>query len=221
MKKILMMLFLMLTSIVSIAQNPFMFMGVPIDGNKAQFVKELSKVYSYYSETDSFEGRFNGRSSWISVRENHGKVDRIMVMDAIGSSETDIRISYNNLLQKFNSNPKFFAVNDNQPIPEGEDISYEMMINNKKYEASYHFDSYYGYTDEAILTEFKNEIGEEKYETLDNEQLERILNNLRIKGRLQDILDNSVWFTVYEHYGKYYIVLYYDNLKNAPNGEDL
>ena len=33
--------------------------------------------------------------------------------------------------------------------------------------------------------------------------------------------NGSVWFKIFEYYGKYYIGLYYDNLINKPNGEDL
>lgn len=33
--------------------------------------------------------------------------------------------------------------------------------------------------------------------------------------------DNSVWFMISEHYGRYGILMYYDNKKNQANGEDL
>ena len=37
-----------------------------------------------------------------------------------------------------------------------------------------------------------------------------------------DILSNkSVWFLISEHYGKYFIAMYYDNIYNQANGEDL
>ena len=34
-------------------------------------------------------------------------------------------------------------------------------------------------------------------------------------------LNRKVWFRIYENYGNYSIGIYYDNLYNAPNGEDL
>ena len=34
-------------------------------------------------------------------------------------------------------------------------------------------------------------------------------------------INRKVWFRIYEDYGKYYIGIYYDNVYNAPNGEDL
>lgn len=34
-------------------------------------------------------------------------------------------------------------------------------------------------------------------------------------------LFRKVWFRIYEEHGKYYIGIYYDNVYNAPNGQDL
>lgn len=34
-------------------------------------------------------------------------------------------------------------------------------------------------------------------------------------------LSRKVWFRIYEDYGDYYIGIYYDNVYNAPNGQDL
>lgn len=31
----------------------------------------------------------------------------------------------------------------------------------------------------------------------------------------------AVWFTIMEFYGEYYIGIYYDNVYNQANGEDL
>ena len=40
-----------------------------------------------------------------------------------------------------------------------------------------------------------------------------------------DLLDmfkkKTVWFIISESYGKYYIAMYYDNVYNQANGEDL
>lgn len=33
--------------------------------------------------------------------------------------------------------------------------------------------------------------------------------------------DNTVWFRIARYYSEYYITIYYDNLLNYPNGEDL
>lgn len=33
--------------------------------------------------------------------------------------------------------------------------------------------------------------------------------------------NKSVWYTIFEYYGKYYIMMFYDNKLNQANGEDL
>ena len=45
--------------------------------------------------------------------------------------------------------------------------------------------------------------------------------NLYFGTKALENISGQVWFTISEHYGKYYISLYYDNLKNRANGEDL
>lgn len=38
---------------------------------------------------------------------------------------------------------------------------------------------------------------------------------------IRSLADGEVWFMIHEHYGKYQIGLYYDNLHNQAHGEDL
>ena len=40
-------------------------------------------------------------------------------------------------------------------------------------------------------------------------------------NKIIDLLTGCVWFTIHQIEGKYSIGLYYDNLNNRPNGEDL
>lgn len=39
--------------------------------------------------------------------------------------------------------------------------------------------------------------------------------------KLMSLVSGNVWFTIHERYGKYQIGIYYDNIKNRPDGEDL
>lgn len=158
--------------------NVLKFMGIPVDGSKTEVIQKLKeKGFKYDSIHDCLIGQFNGRKSHIFLSTNKDKVDRIMVCDANKIDEIDIRIEYNNLLQQFNNNSKYITIKDNKPIPEDEDISYEMSIHNKRYEAVFYLKA--------------------------------------------DITQGVVWFMIDEFYGKYYIAIYYDNLNNRPNGEDL
>lgn len=40
--------------------------------------------------------------------------------------------------------------------------------------------------------------------------------NLYFGTKALENISGQVWFTISEHYGKYYISLYYDNLKTEP-----
>ena len=42
-----------------------------------------------------------------------------------------------------------------------------------------------------------------------------------VGSKIIQMSNSSVWFTICNHYGEYFIGIYYDNLVNKPNGEDL
>ncbi len=60
-----------------------------------------------------------------------------MVSDENTMSETDIRIRFNRLCSQFKDNGKYLSLDD-YTIPENEDISYEMAVRNKRYEAIFY-----------------------------------------------------------------------------------
>lgn len=48
------------------------------------------------------------------------------------------------------------------------------------------------------------------------------LNSLIVAVHLFKVLEKkSVWFMIHEQYGRYKIIMYYDNEYNHSNGEDL
>ena len=63
------------------------------------------------------------------------------------------------------------------PLKESEDISYQMTVNKKRY------DAYFTFVDESI--------------------------------------NGYVWYTIAEQFGRYKIVMFYENNDNAANGDDL
>ena len=71
-------------------------------------------------------------------------------------------------------------------LSDDEDISYEIPINNKRYDAVYYQ---------------KNTANPE--ETIEEASM------------------RSVWFMIHSEYGKYRIVMFYDNEYNHAQGEDL
>ncbi len=141
MKKLFLLFLVLLTCVVSYGQevsSVTRFLGIPIDGTKAEMISKLKdKGFTSVPETDGMlEGEFNGKDVYVIVQTNNRKVWRIAVMDKNKCDEAQIKINFNNLCYQFENNSKYLGMAD-QMIPESEDISYEMMVNNKQYQASY------------------------------------------------------------------------------------
>ena len=79
---------------------------------------------------------------------------------------------------------------------------------------------------EPVLTKIEAELNSGKYDDLiyEEESKQNALMDLLIEQKMieTDLCDfGVVWFCISEQHGKYCIMLYYDNLLNRPNGEDL
>lgn len=139
MKKALLITLLALISLTVFGQNgnPLKFMGIPIDGSKAQFEAKLkTKGFQYNSLTEGYKGQFNGKIVNVFVHTNHDVVDRVYVSFP-ETTEENIRIEYNRLLQQFYDTGKYMDLSFNEEIPADEDISYEITVNNKRYQAEF------------------------------------------------------------------------------------
>ena len=199
------------------------FLGIPVDGNKQQMIQKIKeKGYLYNSNYDRLEGEFNGRDVFIYVVTNNNKVYRILVEDAVYSSEGDIKIRFNTLLRQFeNNNQKYFSMStEDVELSDSEDISYEMIVHNKRYQAA--FIQITNTLDSVTLSKKMQEFNKENYgdDYLLDMTAEQILD-ASIKFFLSLYIDNSVWFMINERYGRYGILLYYDNNRNRANGEEL
>lgn len=179
------------------------FLGIPVDGSKAEMIQKLKdKGYTYNSKLDCLEGEFNGRDVQISVVTNNSKVYRILVQDAIPSSEGDIKIRFNTLCQQFEANGKYWSPS-NYTLSEEEDISYEMTVHNKRYQAAYYqFNVFEG------IQEYMKANPEASSEDAATAVLEQAMKH-------------SVWFMISQRYGRYTIAMFYDNEYNQANGDDL
>lgn len=181
MKRLIIIILALFASIAISAQtnsNVLKFMGIPVDGSKTEVIQKLKeKGFKYDSINDCLTGQFNGMDSHIFISTNKNKVDRIIVRNTTGTDETNIRIAYNNLLQQFNNNSKYITIEENKFIPEDEDISYEITVYKKRYEADFY------------------------------------LKDNTTQG--------MVWFMILRSFGQYSIAIFYENLNNRPNGEDL
>lgn len=137
MKKFLLILLLFASTSV-IAQNEVTkFLGIPVDGNKSEMIQKLKgKGFKYNSTKDCLEGEFNGNEVEIGVVTNNNKVYRIALFDKYSFNESDIKIRFNNLCGQFENNSKYISISE-QKIPENEDISVQMTLYSKRYEAIY------------------------------------------------------------------------------------
>lgn len=225
MKKILSIVVLLMTSLALFAQKDVtQFLGIPIDGFKPEMIKKL-KAKGYVSSSfdkDILEGEFNGTQVNIHIATNNNKVCRIMVCDANNISETDIKIRFNKLCHQFKNNSKYITFDD-YTIPDNEDISYEMSVNNKRYEAIFY--QQMSAIDSTQITNDLRAVVLKKYteEELENptEEIKNDIIKMSVSYAMDMVSMKPVWFMISEHYGKYYITMFYDNEYNRANGEDL
>ena len=142
MKKLFLIVLLAFFSFSAIGQNEgaLKFLGIPIDGTKEQFSSHLrAKGFTYSSLSEGYKGQFNGKDVEVFIHTNHNLVDRVYVSFP-STNEDGIRSEYNRLLFQFKRNEKYMDLGLNEEVPEDEDISYEISVHNKRYQASF---SYY------------------------------------------------------------------------------
>ena len=139
MKKTLLIILLFCIATICFAQSdPIKFLGIPVDGPRAQFESSLkAKGFKYDSIYEEFKGQFNGKSVEVVVHTNHDIVDRVVVLFP-KTSEQNIRSEYNLLLKQFNETGKYIGFL-NEEIPASEKIPYEMTANNKDYQCTFSY----------------------------------------------------------------------------------
>lgn len=224
MKKVFLFVVMLAFSAVSLAQTQVTrFLGIPVDGSKEEMIRKL-KAKGFTSspyQDDVLVGEFNGTDVNVHIVTNNNKVYRIALCDANTQSEGNIRIRFNNLCRQFEANNKYFAAGSDFIIPDNEDISYEILVHDKRYQAAFYqlpapMDTVLKETAAMIRSEYTDE----EILNMSNEQGE-----ITIGAALTYIFDkyskNSVWFTISNYRGKYFITMFYDNKYNEANGEDL
>lgn len=229
MKKILSIVMLLIFSAALYAQKDVtQFLGVPVDGNKSEMIQKL-KAKGYTSnpyDKDVLIGKFNGANVNINIVTNNNKVCRIVVCDAKTMNESDIKIRFNNLCQQFQNNKKYIPASLSSPdytLSDDENISYELLVNNKRYEAVYYqlptiVDSIFATKEmqSVLLSKYT-----EEQRSNPTEELQKDMIITGISYMLEKYSKKPVWFMISEHYGEYYISMFYDNEYNRANGEDL
>ena len=237
MKKLVFTLLMLLTLSMSAQENDVIkFMGIPVDGTKSEMIAQLKKkgfTLKTINNNEFLEGKFNGESVHVYVHTNNDVVDRIVVHQEKTSNESNIKIKFNNLVRQFNNNDKYFPEYQDQYIGEREDISYEMSVHSKRFQASFYqkhskqeedlikqdiYDNYNVYLDKLLDNEALKEYADE----IRNGEKDDNVNRLFAVIEFAYMMNNQVWFMISEfEYDEYYISIFYDNLRNRPNGEDL
>ena len=235
MKKGLLMAMLLIVSLTSYAQKDVtQFLGIPVDGYKEEMKQKLiAKGFRYNSREDCLKGEFNGHDVNVHIVTNNNKVWRIMVADANECNETDIKIRFNKLCMQFANNDKYIIASNlkenGYAIPDDEDISYEILVHKKRYEAAYYQAPIPELMDtvaiqrkviDALSREYTQEQIDDPSEKM-QKKIQESIQRESLKATF-DMLDKKfVWFMINEHYGKYCIAMFYDNEYNHSNGEDL
>lgn len=141
MRRILIVLSFLSICLHIFAQNDVTkFLGIPVDGPKSEMIRKLKAkgfILNGENANEFLTGRFNGMDVRVYISTENGQIARIMVCDATPMDETDIKIRFNRLCQQFKNNGKYISLDDFS-IPETDDISYEMSVRNKRYEALFY-----------------------------------------------------------------------------------
>ena len=228
MKKLIFSLLATLLTLSLYAQNDVTtFLGIPVDGFKSEMRQKLiAKGFTpkKVGTKEYLEGEFNGMDVLIYIVTNNNKVYRIMVCDANTQDEANIKIRFNRLVNQFKNNTKYTAL-DQYTISDTENISYEMNVHKKNFDALFYQNPDMEKVDTLAL---QNKIREQLLKKYKPEQLENPTEEMNQEAQaiamsigMDMIFKKPVWFRICEHYGKYFITIFYDNEYNHANGEDL
>lgn len=247
MKKILILAMTVILSAGAFAQREVTkFLGIPVDGTKQSMIQKLkAKGFTYDQQKDYLYGEFNGEKVRIYVQTNGNKVWRLAITDEIGRNENQIRLRFNNLVSQFENNDKYTYLEDSQTLSDNEDISYEISVRDKQYEAIFYQSSKDAteFTNSLLtlqkeykeryakelkqIEEYLSQFSEEQLEnpTEEMEENSKKISDWSAQSKIEMITDllyrKVVWFTIGRNYGKYYITMFYENNYNKADGSDL
>lgn len=229
MKRLLFIVLAMIATITSFAQQKDVtsFLGIPVDGTVLSMKQKLvSKgfVPKKVGTNEFLEGEFNGCNVNVWIGTNNNKVYRIMLADNNTVDEAQIKIRFNNLVSQFENNKRYFSLGK-YTLSDEEDISYEMTVHNKNYEAYFYQvpDMEKTYTvalQEKVRNELLSKYTEAELKNPSEEITEEIKNTV-IKIGTGLVLMKPVWFKIVRVNGEYYICMFYNNEYNRSHGEDL
>lgn len=227
MKRLCLIVFIILSSsLISFAQKDVTrFMGIPVDGSKSQMIRKLEAkgFEKLYYDSDALTGEFNGRDVTIAIDTYKGKVSRIVVL-YVSADELTVKKHYNILCKQFRDNKKYINFNSVDGIPDDEDLSYEIDVNNKDYGiVFFQKTERWG---EGDMPQNIIDLMAEKYgyaDLADYSDVAKKEAEIMFYNELDLSEQKPVWFTIFKSGStdNYVLALYYENRYNKPNGEDL
>lgn len=183
-------------------------------------MKQKLIAKGFKQDSNMLSGQFNGQDVYLSIVANKGKVWRVAVINKTPYSEEQIRTQFNYLVGQFKNSSKYVYTEEYNPtVDESEDIDYEISIHKKEYKAHFYQKSH------IDSIKFKEQFKLSFLKECPNASLKDIetackvmLDILKLTGQLS----KPVWFQIDKDYYKgYRIFIFYDNVYNKPNGEDL
>ena len=100
-----------------------------------------------------------------------------------------------------------------------------MSVNNKRYEAAFYQVSYKENDSLSLMEYINNELNKkyskDQIESMTEVELLNAKTTILFNYRIFVLPKKSVWFMIGREYGRYFIIIYYDNENNMANGEDL
>lgn len=224
MRSLFLFILLFVSTIANAQREVTKFLGIPVDGFKPEMINKLkAKGFHFDKQLDCLTGEFNGYDVRLAIATNNNKVWRIMIQDAHYTDEANIKIRFNKLCRQFENNKKYVSATLlDQSLPDEEDISYEMTVHKKRYDAA--FFQKPASIDSLEIMEIRDRLmekySEEELTKPADEQSEDIKFDTA-QYMLELYSKRNVWFLIDEEYGKYRIIMYYDNEFNHSDGEDL
>lgn len=223
MKKLLLLLFSLVLFQVNAQKDVTQFLDIPVDGYKPEMIKKIkSRGFTIDKQAeDLLKGEFNGTQVYISIQTNNNKVWRIAVVDENTKDETNIKIRFNKLIRQFSKNNRYREEEDSTlvgyTIPKDEDVSYEMLVNNKRYEATFKQKSlkYDSLNEEIVKFEAKDTLNDDELKKYAKLLIEKAVEEFNSRYK-------QVWFMISEEaVDKYRIIIFYENLYNEADGSGL
>ena len=193
------------------------FLGIPVDGTRSEMIKKLKK--KGFSATPTFgdfvlEGKFKGNDVYLYMFDYKDKVFSVYVRDKKPISEADIKERYHSICRKFKYSSHYISIL-NFKIPCGENLSYEMQENKKKYSATF-YQAISKIDIDKVKEETKSIISKTTKQIENLEEIDKECENFILGYALDSLEKKSVKVRIVELDEEYYITISFDNRYNMP-----